>query len=149
MKEIRTKIEIDASAEIVWRILTDFQSFPEWNPFIQRIEGQIKKGENIDVFLKLPGKKGMRFRPRLLTVEPGKELRWIGRLGIPGIFDGEHIFSIETVEEDKIHFIQREKFSGLLSSVLLRSIASPTTQAFKEMNEALKRRSEKTKKELL
>ena len=148
MKEIRTEIEINAPAEHVWQILMEFPSFPEWNPFIQRIEGEAKQETRLDVFLKLPGKKGMKFRPRILTVEPGKELRWIGRLGIPGIFDGEHIFSIEPLGEDKIRFVQKEKFTGLLSSLLLRSIASSTKQGFKGMNEALKSRAEKTKKEL-
>ncbi len=33
MKEIHTEIEINAPAGKVWRVLTDFPSYPEWNPF--------------------------------------------------------------------------------------------------------------------
>ncbi len=32
-KQIHTQIEIEASAERVWKLLTDLSRFPEWNPF--------------------------------------------------------------------------------------------------------------------
>ncbi len=148
MKEIRTEVEINATAGHVWQILSDFRSFPEWNPFIHRIEGKTNEGTRLNVYLQLPGKKEMRFRPRVLNVEPEKELRWIGHLGIPGIFDGEHIFSIEPLSENKILFVQKEKFTGILASLFFRSIKDATTQSFKAMNDALKIRAE-TKNELL
>jgi uncharacterized protein YndB with AHSA1/START domain len=39
MKEIRTEIEIEASAERVWQIITYFATFSEWNTFIRRTSG--------------------------------------------------------------------------------------------------------------
>jgi hypothetical protein len=50
MKEIRTEIEIGASAERIWQTLTDFAAFPEWNPFIHRASGEIKTGARLEVF---------------------------------------------------------------------------------------------------
>ena len=35
MREERTKIEINGSAQTVWGILTDFDAYPDWNPFIK------------------------------------------------------------------------------------------------------------------
>src|SRR5208337_3854746 len=35
MKEIHTEIEINAPAEKVWKVLTDFAAYPEWNPFVR------------------------------------------------------------------------------------------------------------------
>jgi hypothetical protein len=142
MKEIRKEIKIDATPESVWRILMDFRSFPEWNPFIQRIEGEIKKDARLNVLLKLPGKKVMRFRPRVLSVEKAREFRWIGNLILPGIFDGEHIFEIEPMGEHKILFVQREKFTGVLVPLFLHLIKEPTLQSFEAMNNALKTRAE-------
>ena len=143
MKEIRTEIEIIASAGHVWKILTDFRSFPEWNPFIRRIEGETHKGTRLNVYLQLPGKKEMKFRPKVLSVDPEKEFRWIGHLVIPGIFDGEHIFSIEPLSENNILFVQKEKFTGILASLFLRSIEDATIQGFNGMNQSLKLRAEK------
>lgn len=34
----------------------------------------------------------MTFKPKILIVEPNKEFRWKGKLGINGIFDGKHYF---------------------------------------------------------
>jgi uncharacterized protein YndB with AHSA1/START domain len=42
MKEIDKEIEIDASPERVWDVLTDFSSYPQRNPFIREIEGEVK-----------------------------------------------------------------------------------------------------------
>lgn len=87
----------------------------------------------------------MRFRPKILNAEPKKEFRWIGYLGIPGIFDGEHIFEIETLDEHKILFVQREQFTGVLALLFWRSIKDATKQGFEDMNSALKMRAESTK----
>ena len=44
MKEIQTEIEINASAEKVWRVLIDFAAYSEWNPFVRRVEGEVSVG---------------------------------------------------------------------------------------------------------
>jgi hypothetical protein len=33
----------------------------------------------------------MTIRPVIMKFDPGKELRWKGKLGIGGLFDGEHL----------------------------------------------------------
>src|SRR3989449_9730720 len=88
MLELRTDIEIDAPVERVWEVLTDFDRFPDWNPFIRRIGGNAQVGSRLDVFLGASGTRGMRFRPTVTKVVPNRELRWLGRLGLPRLFDG-------------------------------------------------------------
>jgi len=43
----------------------------------------------------------MTFRPTILKAEPERELRWLGRLLLPGLFDGEHVFEIEQIMVDR------------------------------------------------
>jgi hypothetical protein len=38
--QIRTEIEIAAGAGLIWAELMRFTAWPEWNPFIPRIEGK-------------------------------------------------------------------------------------------------------------
>jgi len=45
-KEIKTSIEISASPETIWKILTNFEDYENWNPFITKISGEKKKVEN-------------------------------------------------------------------------------------------------------
>ena len=142
MKEIFSEIEINASAEKVWDILTDFDALSEWNPFIKSIEGNLKMDERFKVFLQLPDSKGMTFKPKCLKAEKNKELRWIGHMLFPGLFDGEHIFIIESVEENKVRFIQRELFRGIFTTLIMKSIGEKTKLGFEAMNRALKERAE-------
>jgi len=139
--EIRSEIEIDAPAETVWAVLTDFASFPEWNPFIRRISGSLSVGSRLNVFLGASGTRGMRFRPTVMSVVPNRELRWLGRLGIPGLFDGEHIFELAPAGRDRTQFVQREQFRGLLLPVLRRSLVRDARRGFDEMNAALRARA--------
>ena len=142
MKELRTEIEIQASAERVWQLLTDFPSFPQWNPFIRKATGNIRVGERLEVNIQPSGASGMTFRPTVLKVEPNRELRWLGHLLIPGLFDGEHSFTIEPLGEGRVRFTQREVFTGLLVPLFARGLDTDTRRGFEEMNQALKARAE-------
>ena len=142
MKELLSEIEIGAPAERVWRLLTDFPSYPQWNPFIRRIRGEPTPGERLEVRIEPPGGRGMTFRPTVLNAEPNRELRWLGHLLVPGLFDGEHSLTIQPLEENRVRFVQREAFRGLLVPLIGRSLDNNTQQGFEEMNRALKERAE-------
>jgi hypothetical protein len=142
MKEIRSGIEIQAPAGRVWQILTDVASFPQWNPFIRHARGTLREGERLEVFIQPSGARGMSFRPVVLSVEPEREVRWLGHLLVPGLFDGEHIFTIEPRGPGRVHFVQREIFTGLLVPLFARGLDTDTRRGFDEMNRALKERAE-------
>jgi len=142
VKELRTEIEIDAPAEYVWEVLTDFASYPKWNPFIRRVDGEARTGAVLDAYIQPSGGRGMSIKPHVLKVEPGRELRWRGRLFLPGIFTGEHIFMIDGMAANRVRFTQREVFTGLLVPFLGRMIEEDTRRGFDEMNAALKNRVE-------
>jgi hypothetical protein len=142
MKELHSEIEIYASAERVWRLISDFPSYPQWNPFIRRITGEPTTGERLEVRIEPPGGRGMTFRPTVLNAEPNLELRWLGHLLVPGLFDGEHALTIQPLEEHRVSFVQREVFRGLLVPLFARSLDNNTKRGFEEMNHALKERAE-------
>ena len=70
-------------------------------------------GEQIEVMLQPSGMAGMVFRPTILSIKPDRELRWLGHLLVPGLFDGEHIFTIEPLGANRVRFIQYERFTGM------------------------------------
>lgn len=142
MKELHSEIDVQASAERVWQILTDFASFPQWNPFIRQASGNAILGGKLKVTIQPSGASGMTFRPTVLKAEPQRELRWLGHLLIPGLFDGEHIFTIEALGPDRVRFTQREIFNGLLVPLLAQNLDKDTQRGFAEMNQALKAKAE-------
>ena len=140
MLELRTEIEVEAPAERVWAVLLDFERFPDWNPFIRSIRGQALVGSRLEVLLGASGTRPMRFRPTVKAVVPNRELRWLGRLGLPRLFDGEHIFQIEPLGPTRAQFVQRERFRGLFVPLLARSLNRDARRGFEEMNRALRER---------
>src|SRR5438128_10626820 len=136
MLELRTEIEIDAPAERVWAVLLDFERFSDWNPFIRSIRGQALVGSRLDVLLGASGTRPMRFRPTVKAVVPNRELRWLGRVGLPRLFDGEHIFQIEALGPMRSRFVAPERFRGLFAPVVARSLNRDARRGFYEMTRA-------------
>lgn len=141
MKIIETEILINATPEQVWAVLTDFESFPDWNPFIRSIKGQKTVGETLEVQIQPPGGKGMTFRPEVLKFDAGREFRWRGKLLFPGVFDGEHYFILEQKSENQTLLTHGELFSGFLVG-LLGGMLSKTQAGFGLMNETIKAKCE-------
>jgi hypothetical protein len=141
-KELATEIEIDAPPERIWGILTDFDRFPEWNPFIREVSGKLEKGQKLKVTLHPSGGRSIKMSPTVLAAEPSRELRWIGHLGISGLFDGQHIFELKPTGDGKTTFVQRELFGGILLPFLTGMLRNETARGFSEMNKALKERAE-------
>jgi hypothetical protein len=142
-RTIQADITIDAPPERVWRILTDFSAYPEWNPFIRRLEGRPAVGERLRMNLKIPKGWPMRIRPKVLGFEPGASLRWRGRLGVAGLFDGDHRFEVVPAGPRSTQFRQRETFSGALVPLLGAWVAAGALRGFAAMNDALKMRAER------
>jgi hypothetical protein len=141
-KHIRTEIEIHATPERVWQVLTDFAAYPRWNPFMSQVRGTARRGDRLTIRMQPVGGRAMTFRPIVLDADPGRRLRWLGRLGVPGLFDGEHTFSIEPRGDGQVRLVQQEEYQGLLVPFMARSLVRRTLPAFEQMNQALKRRAE-------
>lgn len=141
-KEISTSIIIDATPQKVWSILMDFPNYETWNPFITSISGTPEVGKKIEAHMQPPGAKGMTFKPKVLVFEPGKEFRWIGHLGIPGLFDGEHRFQLIDNGDGTTTFIQSERFRGILIPLFRKMLEVNTKNGFVSMNEQLKAQAE-------
>ena len=141
-KRLRTRIDIDATPERVWRVLTDFDAYAQWNPFMTRAAGTPAQGERLTIQMQPEGGRAMTFRPTVLEAVPQRRLRWLGHLLVPGIFDGEHSFTIEPLDDGRVRLVQQEEFRGVLVPLLAKSLDRRTLPAFERMNQALKQRAE-------
>jgi hypothetical protein len=144
MLTLHTEIEIAAPPATVWAILTDFPNQPSWNPSIVSIEaeGPLAPGTRLR-FVGRRNDRGatMRFRPTVLAAEAGRELRWLGRLGVRGVFDGEHVFRLEPLPDSRTRFVQEEHFRGVLVPFLRRMLERDTRREFEATNAALAERA--------
>jgi hypothetical protein len=143
MRTIHTEIAILAPAERVWRILIDTAQWPAWNPFA-KASGRFVVGERVSVTLTPPGQRAMTFTPTIVRLEPGRELRWLGHLGVRGLFDGEHGFRVVPEDVGRCRFEQFETFRGVLVAPIFWIAGESTRKGFESMNRALKARAEST-----
>jgi hypothetical protein len=141
-KHIRTEIVIHATPAEVWNVLTDFNRYPEWNPFITSLKGVSTKGEKLVARMEPPNGSAMTFKPTVLIANRNKELRWLGHLLFPGLFDGEHIFELYENTDGTTTFVQREEFTGILVPLFSKMLDTKTLAGFELMNKQLKERVE-------
>jgi hypothetical protein len=141
-RQLSAEVEVEGSPARVWEVLTDFAAYRQWNPFIVEGGGQAVPGSRLELQMRLPGRRPMALRPVVLEAEPGRRLRWLGRLLMPGLFDGEHSFSLEPAGPGRVRVVQQEEFRGLAARPILAMIGEPTLAGFRQMNQALKDRVE-------
>jgi hypothetical protein len=114
MREILSSVEIAAPASRVFEILTDFDGYRRWNPFIVHAEGAARVGERVRIRIRPPGARESVHVVTILTVEEDREITWLGRMWFPGVLDGHHIFRVEPTGDNRSRLVHNETFRGLL-----------------------------------
>jgi hypothetical protein len=143
VRSLDTEITIRGTPEQVWSVLTDFAKYPEWNPFIRGASGEAKTGARLKVRIHPPGERPMTFRPTVREASPRHELRWLGHLWLPGLFDGKHVFRIESAGVGQTLFRQSERFRGILVPLFPNAMYEQIRRGFEAMNRALRETVEK------
>lgn len=137
-EELVTEIHIAAQPSTVWSVLTDGEQYADWNPFIVSMRGQVVEGATIENTMRPRDGGQMIFQPTVLRAEAERELRWLGRLYLPRVMDGEHYFLL-TPSEQGTHLVHGEIFRGV---ALWFIDVEQFRLDFEAMNEALKNRVE-------
>ncbi len=135
-KIITTRLTLDSPVEDVWETLTTLPGYGEWNPFITSASGMLALGERLDLTIHPPGGRPMRFKPWVTALDQQGYLEWLGRVGMPGIFDGRHSYTLTPLTSGRTLLQQSETFSGALIP-FAGSLLDCTRVGFEQMNEAL------------
>ena len=141
-REMKTQIDIDASPESVWSVLTAFKAYGEWNPAIIAVSGDVSVGSRLTLRFQPPGTRGYTFRPKLLVVDRPRELRWLGWPRIPFVFDTEHYFAIDPLGERRSRLQHGLLAYGIGTALAAKRINRVTKEHFEHMDRALKQRTE-------
>lgn len=138
----RTSFEIEASDERVWAVLTDFESYPDWNPSLPSISGELREGCTVSLTLGMPGRPNPKVEARLLEVTPNRRLTWHGNVGADRLFAGDREFVIDWLDDGRVRFTHHENVTGLLAPVFELLMGSSVQRSHDDFNQALKRRAE-------
>ena len=140
--EVRATVEVAAPIQVVWEVLTDTACWSEWSTLVSFEGGRLGLGERIALRLHPPGGGGYAFRPTITALDPPHRLEWLGRTGLPGLFDGRHRSGLEETPGGTI-LTNAERYSGLLSPLMARLPQMRGAQAgFEAMNAEVRDRAE-------
>ncbi len=127
---------INAKPETIWSIITDATSYPEWEPNVIRIDGNIAPNESVTAHVKSSDRA---FPVKVTVFTPNQKMVWTG--GMPfGLFKGERTFTL-TSQGDAVEFTLREEFSGPMLFMMKGSIPDQT-EIFQNFVAGLKQRAE-------
>lgn len=139
--ELRTEVEIDAPPSRVWEVLMDVGSYPDWNPFIQRVSGTLAKGARLELTVTPPDGSARTFRATVTRFEEGRELGWQDKRFFKGVFDAEHFIQLSATDSGGTRLVNGGNYSGFLVQRMGNTLTQHA-RGFVGMNQALKRRVE-------
>jgi hypothetical protein len=74
----------------------------------------------------------------VIKLVPNVELCWEYKVIHPGLWHGEHRFTIEPVGENQVNFVDCEIFNGLLIPFRAKDINTNSRRDFESLDKALK-----------
>jgi hypothetical protein len=134
---IETSVDIDATPQQVWATLVDFESYPEWNPTLIGMSGEVREGARLSY-----RSASENLTPTVRVVDVNRELRWETHQGVVGVFDGDHSFTLEELPGGGTRFTQSEQFRGIAVLFATADLHTRTAPSFHVMNGALRDRVE-------
>ncbi len=137
-KEIKAEVEIKASADTVWRTLTNFPAYDIWNPYIYPASGEAVAGHKLDLTLR--GGTVVHFTPTVLVAKPNEELSWAGAVPL-GAVQRVVTFTIETLAPHRVRLTAIERFRGILLP-LASGVTGDSAAGLNLMTKALRERAE-------
>jgi hypothetical protein len=141
MFEVITNIEIDAKPEHVWKVLSNFDHYQYWNPFIT--QATLTNKDQLSITTHVPNNDPMSFNPQIIACQENIELRWVGTFNSADFLKAEHYFILqETPTGTKL--VQGEIFSGTLTESMDEKKQDEIKSGFMLMNDALAREALKS-----
>ena len=131
-RETQVSIDIQASPEKIWALLTDAAGYPSWNSTVVSIEGQIQPGEKIRLKSTLDEKR--TFKLKVKEFVPNSRLVW-------GDGKGERVYTLTSNASGGVTFEMREKIGGFMFPMYAKYIPS-FDDSFVQFARDLKRAAE-------
>jgi uncharacterized protein YndB with AHSA1/START domain len=131
-RETSVGVTIHASAQIVWRLLTEADDFARWNSTVVSVKGEIKPGGGVELVSKLDPKRV--FKLKVKEFVPEQRLVW-------GDSKGSRSYALSDGGDGAVRFAMRERIGGLMFPLYAKYIPS-FDASFDDFAADLKREAE-------
>lgn len=140
--QIDARIEIDAPAERVWEVLTDFERYAEWNPFTVKVDTHLEMGAAVRMRVNLVGSLVQPQTEFITTLDEGRKICWSMK-GIPAwLLGATRCQWLEPLSTERTRYASTDILTGLLTPLVLRLFGTAMQRGFERTCRALKARAE-------
>jgi uncharacterized protein YndB with AHSA1/START domain len=133
--------DINAPADLVWEVLTDFARYGEWNPFCVECRTGFKPGDPIDMKVKL-GSKPQAQREWIDQVGPGMKFTYGIKPFPVGALRSRRQQEISTIDGMRTRYRSHFRLWGWMLPLIRGMFGKGMTRGFEGMADQLKVRSE-------
>lgn len=135
-------VVIDAPADTVWKVLTDLERYPEWNPFTVRAESSLEIGSNVDLYIRR-GEKLMKQSFVLEVFDPPREIAWrLPKMLHKSVFNAYRTQKVVPIDERRCSYQTSDTFAGWIAGTLWRREGGWVLKSFDRLAASLKQHAE-------
>lgn len=114
-REYRHAVVVEAPRAAIWALLTQFDRYHEWNPYITQASGTAAVGSTVELTFRVEGGDARTEDAKILILRPQRKLEWRTRVVAPGILEREQIFRVIPLEDGRWAVVQDVRFEGLFA----------------------------------
>ncbi|MEU7138172.1 SRPBCC domain-containing protein [Nocardia sp. NPDC046473] len=138
---IDATVDIDAPADLVWQVITDFPRYGEWNSFVSECSSSLVPGEPIDMLVRL-GPRPRRQREFIRSHTPGRELSYSMKPVPLGTLHSLRSHTLTPLDGDRTRYESHFELAGWLHPVVVALLGKHLQRGFAGMTAGIKERAE-------
>jgi hypothetical protein len=139
---IDATLDIEAPAELVWSVITDFPRYSEWNPFLRECRTTLKPGDPIDLQVQLFASGPRPQREWMLTHTPGKEFSYNMKPAPLGALHSRRSHTVTALGPGRSRYQSHFEIAGWLQPLVRGLLGGKLEQGFAGMTAGIKNRAE-------
>jgi hypothetical protein len=137
------RVEIEAPASVVWKVLTDLDRYAEWNTFCPGISSTLKIGDPVIMKVKTPNSDQIGTALEyLVCFEPERLLSWEARPTPQSKDAARRDQYVEALGPERSSYVTTDVFLGPNADQLMKNIGTWAKAGFDDVARGLKKQAE-------
>lgn len=135
-------VEVGASTERVWQVITDLRAYPEWNPFVRACESTLAVQAPIRMDVQLTSWFRKEQTETIIENEPEKRLCYGYAIAFFGALSSRRCHDLQPLGPGRTLYRSSFELSGWLAPVVQLLLGSSLRSGFQGMTLGVQQRAE-------
>ncbi|MFR9752036.1 SRPBCC family protein [Nocardia sp. 004] len=134
--------DIDAPTDLVWRVITDFPRYSEWNTLISQCHSSLVPGEPIDMLVHVSGSGPRKQREWIRSHTPGREFSYAMQPLPLGALHSLRSHTVTPLPDNRTRYESHFELGGWLHPMVVALLGKNLRRGFSEMTEGIRKQAE-------